>query len=454
MSYSPNCCVIDDNKPHFITVSEVLRRNTDKTVELLKEELNIQRSELLEQLHFASLEKIFIEERIYKDKQFENAKSTDEALAHIDGRLEPFKKDFVRDVTRDDLLKLLEIKMSRILRFNSDKAKDSIALLNEQLADVDYKIANIIEHSIHWFEHLKKNFGGDRTPRMTEMRGFETIQASKVVEANEKLYINRTEGFIGTSLKKDEYVCNCSDIDDIIIFFKDGKYKVVKVADKLYVGKNVIHVAVFIKNDKRTVYNAIYRDGRSGAYYIKRFAVYGVTRDKDYDVTQGKEGSRVIYFTANPNGEAETVKVALKPTTRRIRNLVFEKDFSEIAIKGRQSMGNILTKFDVHKILLKQKGGSTLGGSEIWFDKDVLRLNVDKRGELLGEFFAGDQILVITKGGDYYTTSYDLTNHFDEDILRIEKFDSGKIWSLALYDAEQGYYYIQRFLLEPSVHRQ
>ena len=432
VSYSPNCCVIDDNKPHFITVSEVLRRNTDKTVELLKEELNIQRSELLEQLHFASLEKIFIEERIYKDKQFENAKSTDEALAHIDGRLEPFKKDFVRDVTRDDLLKLLEIKMSRILRFNSDKAKDSIALLNEQLADVDYKIANIIEHSIHWFEHLKKNFGGDRTPRMTEMRGFETIQASKVVEANEKLYINRTEGFIGTSLKKDEYVCNCSDIDDIIIFFKDGKYKVVKVADKLYVGKNVIHVAVFIKNDKRTVYNAIYRDGRSGAYYIKRFAVYGVTRDKDYDVTQGKEGSRVIYFTANPNGEAETVKVALKPTTRRIRNLVFEKDFSEIAIKGRQSMGNILTKFDVHKILLKQKGGSTLGGSEIWFDKDVLRLNVDKRGELLGEFFAGDQILVITKGGDYYTTSYDLNNHFDEDILRIEKFDSGKSWSLAL----------------------
>ena len=302
---------------------------------------------------------------------------------------------------------------------------------------------------------MKENYG-KAYPRLTEIRNFETIQAAKVVEANAKLYVNRTEGFIGTGLKKDdnvEFVCNCSDIDDIIVFFKDGKYKVVKVAEKAYVGKDIIHVAVYLKNDQRTIYNVVYRDGRAGAYYIKRFAVSSVTRDKEYDLTKGAPNSKIVYFTANANGEAETIKVTLRPTTRRIKNLVFEKDFSEIAIKGRQSMGNILTKFDVHKILLKQKGGSTLGGTPIWFDADVLRLNIDKRGQYIGEFFNDDMILVITKNGDFYTTNFDLNNHYDDDILRIEKFDVGKVWSAALYDAEQGFAYLKRFTFEVQKNR-
>ena len=452
VSYSPNCCVIDENKPHFITVSEVLRRNTNNTVSLLTQELNIQREELLTQLNFASLEKIFIEERIYKDKGFENAPTTDAALDHIDSRLEPFKKDFIRDVTREDLSRLLEIRMARILKFNVDKARDLIAQMHEQIKEIDYNLEHIIDYSIDWFSSLKTKYG-KHFPRLTELRSFETIQAAKVVEANEKLYINREDGFIGTALKRDEFVCNCSDIDDIILFFKDGKYKVVKVTDKMFVGKNLLHLAIFIKNDQRTIYNVIYRDGRSGAYYIKRFAVNGVTRDKEYDLTKGTDNSKVVYFSANPNGEAETIKVALKPTTRRIRNLIFEKDFSEIAIKGRQSMGNILTKFDVHKILLKQKGGSTLGGTQIWFDSDVLRLNIDKRGDFIGEFFPDDLILVIAKNGTFYTTNFDLNNHFEDDVARIEKFDANKIWSVALFDAEQGYAYIKRFQLESSTKR-
>ncbi len=452
VSYSPNCCVIDENRPHFITVSEVLKRNTNNTVNLLTQELTIQRNEILEQLHFSSLEKIFIEERIYKDKGFENAPTTDAALDHIDTRLEPFKKDFIREITRDDLSRLLEIRMARILKFNVDKAKALIAQMHEQIKEIDFHLEHITDYAIDWFKALKTKYGKN-FPRLTELRSFETIEASKVVEANEKLYINREDGFIGTSLKKDEFVCNCSDIDDIILFFKDGKYKVVKVADKMFVGKNLLHLAIFIKNDQRTIYNAIYRDGRSGPYYIKRFAVNGVTRDKEYDLTKGTDNSKVVYFTANPNGEAETIKVALKPTTRRIRNLIFEKDFSEIAIKGRQSMGNILTKFDVHKILLKQKGGSTLGGTHIWFDPDVLRLNSDKRGNYVGEFFPEDVILVIAKNGSFYTTSFDLNNHFEDDVVRIEKFNSNKIWSAALYDAEQGYAYVKRFPFEPSFKR-
>ena len=452
VSYSPNCCVIDANKPHFITVSEVLKRNTQNTLDLLLQELEIQRQEVLEQLLFSSLEKIFIEERIYKDKGFENASSTDVALDHIDVRLEPFKKDFVREVTRDDLLRLLEIRMARILKFNIDKAEEAIAQMHEEVKTIDHHIKHIVDYAIDWFTTIKNRYG-KHFPRLTEIRNFETIQAAKVVEANEKLYINREEGFIGTGLKKDEFICNCSDIDDVILFFKDGKYKIVKVTDKMFVGKNLLHIAIFIKNDKRTIYNAVYRDGRNGAYYIKRFAVNGVTRDKEYDLTQGTENSKVVYFSANPNGEAETIKVALKPTTKRIRNLVFEKDFSEIAIKGRQSMGNVLTKFDIHKILLKQKGGSTLGGTPIWFDHDVLRLNSDKRGIYLGEFFADDLILIITKNGDFYTTNFDLNNHYEDDILRIEKFDANKIWSAALYDAEQGFAYIKRFPLEVSLKR-
>lgn len=456
VSYSPNCCVIDDNKPYFITVSEVLKRSTDNTKALLNKELDIQLDELLNALNFASLERIFIHERIYKDKEFENAENVDAALVHIDKRIEPFKKDFVREVSRDDLLKLLEIKMARILKFNEQKADENIAALKAQIKEVNDHLAHLVEYTVDWFRHLQKQFGGDKTPRLTEIRSFETIQAAKVVEANQKLYVNYDAGFIGTDLKKDddaEFVSTCSDIDDIIVFLKDGKYKVVKVADKLYVGQNIQYAAVFRKNDKRTIYNVIYSDGKNGPCYMKRFDVRSVTRDKEYDVTSGTEGSKLMYFSANGNGEAETVKVFLRQTSRRIKNKIFEVDFSHLAIKGRQSRGNLVTKNPVLKIQLKEKGVSTLGGSKIWFDPDVLRLNIDKRGDFLGEFFPEDQILIITKDGQYYTTGFELTNHFDDNILRIEKFDENKIWSMAFYDADQEYYYIKRFQLVPSVNK-
>ena len=297
---------------------------------------------------------------------------------------------------------------------------------------------------------MLKNKYGANYPRRTELRNFDTIEAAKVVEANEKLYINREEGFIGTSLKKDEFVANCSDIDDVILFYKDGRYKVVRVADKLFVGKNVLHIDVFKKNDKRTIYNVVYRDGKDGFYYMKRFTITSITRDREYDVTQGKPGSRIVYFTVNPNGEAEIIKVTLKPNPR-IKKIVFEKDFSEIAIKGRQSMGNILSKNDVHKIVLKQRGGSTLGGRKVWFDADVLRLNYDERGQYLGEFQSDDLILVVMDNGDFYTTNFDLNNHYEPGIRVIEKFDANKVWSAALYDADQqGYPYLKRFTFEAS----
>lgn len=448
ISISPNCCVIHDKKPRFMGISEMLCVSCDHTKALLQLELQIQRDELLEQLFFTSLEKIFIENRIYKDKAFEESTSQDEVIAHIDSRLEPFKPDFVREVTREDILKLLEIKMMRITKFDSDKANDTLISIKKKIEEVDAHLANIVGYTISWYEGLKNKYGKDY-PRRTEIRNFETIVATKVVEANEKLYVNKDEGFIGTGLKKDEFVCNCSNIDDIIVFFKDGKYKVVKVSDKIFVGKNILYVNVFKKNDKRTVYNLIYRDGKAGNYYIKRFSVSGITRDKEYDVTQGTPGSRVLYFTANPNGEAEIIRVALKPRPR-LSKLVFEKDFSDIAIKGRQSMGNILTKNDIHKITLKTKGGSTLGGREVWFDSDVLRLNYDNRGDYLGEFQSDDLILVVSQKGDYYTTGFDISNHFEKDILVIEKFDPNKIWTVALYDADQKYFYLKRFQLEAS----
>lgn len=448
ISISPNCCVIDENKPHFLTVSDILRRSTENTQNLLRWELEIQKSELQESLHFASLEKIFIEERIYKDKEFENAKDMDAAVAHIDKRLLPFTKIFIREITRDDILKLMEIKMGRILKFNSDKADELIARYKAEIEEIDHNLANIIDFTISWFVMLKEKYGKNY-PRMTEIRNFDTIEATKVVEANEKLYINREEGFIGTSLKKDEFVCNCSDIDDIIIFFKDGKYKIVKVSDKMFVGKNVLYLNVFKRNDKRTIYNLAYKSGKTGPYYIKRFAVTGVSRDKEYDMTQGKEGSRILYFSANPNGEAETIRVLLKPRARQ-KIQVFEKDFSDIAIKGRQSMGNLLTKADIHKVTLKQKGKSTLGGRKVWFDPDVLRLNYDERGQYLGEFQSEDQILVVNDNGDFHTTNFDLSNHFETNIIKIEKFDENKIWTAVLYDADQKYMYLKRFTFESS----
>lgn len=452
VSISPNCCVICDSKPHFLTVSDVLRRSVDNTVRLLGEELSIQKHELEETLHFASLEKIFIEERIYKDKAFEDSTSMDIAVAHIDKRIEPFKLSFVREVTREDILKLMEIKMGRILKFNSEKAEEQIAAIKTDIEEIENHLAHIVDYTIRWYEALKSKYGKNY-PRRTVIRSFDTIEATKVVEANEKLYINREEGFMGTGLKKDEFICNCSDIDDIIIFYKDGKYKVVRVSEKMFIGKNVLYINVFKKNDTRTIYNVIYRDGKDGLHYIKRFAVTGVTRDKEYDLTQGKPGSRVVWFTANPNGEAEILKITFKPKPR-LKCLFIDKDFSDIAIKGRQSMGNIVTKNEIHKISLKEKGGSTLGGRQVWFDRDILRLNYDGRGEYLGEFHGNDQILVIMKNGDFCTTSFDATNHYEADIMIIEKYDSGKTWTAALNDADQGYPYLKRFKLEPTQKKQ
>lgn len=448
LSVAPNCCVIYQEKPHFLSVSDVLKFSTDNTLRLLKEELLIQKAELQESIFALSLERIFIEERIYKDKEFEDSKTMDEAVAHIDKRLEPFKPSFIREVEKDDILKLMEIKMARILRFSSNKADETMASLNARLKETKHNLAHITEYTINWFAHLKERYGA-AYPRKTEVRIFDTIDAVKVVEATEKLYINREEGFIGTSLKKDEFLFNCSDIDDIIIFYKDGKFKVVKVADKLYVGKNIIHVGIFKKNDQRTVYNAVYRNGKDGAFFMKRFAATGLTRDKEYDLTQGTPGSKIWYFSANPNGEAEVLRVLLRPKPR-IKKTSFEMDFSEIAIKGRGAMGNILTKNDVHRIVLKHKGESTLGGRKVWFDFDVLRLNYDGRGELLGEFNPSDLILVVLKNGTWFTTNSDAGNHYPDNILRIEKFDTNKIWTAALFDADQKFPYLKRFTFEAT----
>lgn len=448
-SISLNCCVIYDKKPHFLNISEILKRTTDNTLSLLRKELEIEKSELEEDLLFASLERIFIEERIYKDKEYENSRSKDEACLHIEKRIEPYKANFIREITKEDLYRLFEIKMLRILKFSSDKADEYIAGLKKQIEDINHKLSDMVGYTSEWFNMLKEKYG-KAFPRKTEIRSFDTIEAAKVAEANERLYINREEGFIGTSLKKDEFIDNCSNLDDVIIFYKDGKYIITPVAEKKFVGKNIIHISIFKKNDKRTIYNAVYKNGKDGIHYIKRFFVTGITRDKVYDLTQGEKGSKVEYFTANPNGEAEVIKVLLRPNPK-LRKVSFDKDFSEVSIKGRQAQGNLLTKNDVQKITLKQKGESTLGGRKVWFDQDVLRLNYDNRGTYLGEFNGQDKILVITTDGEFYTTSFDLSVHFDDNILRIEKFNSHKTWTAILNDAsQQNYPYIKRFQFEAS----
>ena len=464
ISISPNCCVIDEKKPCFLTISDVLRRNVDTTLNLLKQERLIRRGELMEALHFASLEQIFIEERIYKDKQFENAKTMDAACEWIDERLTPWYPQMVREVTKDDILRLMDIKMARILKFNKDKAEENIARIKDEVKQIDKELANMVEVTCDWFRFIQEKYGKEH-PRLTEIRNFDNISAAKVVEANEKLYINREDGFIGTSLKKDEYVCNCSDIDDVIVFYKDGTYKVVRIAEKLFVGETerskaekkkaeIIHLAIFRKSDSRTIYNVVYRDGKNGICYIKRFNVTSVTRDREYDLTQGKPGSRVLYFTANPNGEAEVIKVILKPNPK-LKRVFFDKDFSELAIKGRQSMGNMLTKLDVARITLKSHGLSTLGGRKVWYDPDVKRLNYDEQGNFLGEFNSGDQILVILKNGDFYLTNFDLNNHFEDNILRIEKYNANKVWTVALFDQDQsGFLYVKRFSMEATSRHQ
>ena len=453
VSISPNCCVIEDNKPQFLTVSDVLRHSVDRTKDLIRQELEIRKGELQEQLHFQSLERIFIEERIYKDKKFEQAPNVDAVCEHIDERLTPYYPQLIREVTKDDILKLLEIKMQRILKFNKDKADELMARLKAEIEEIDRDLANLTEVTANWFQFLKDKYGKDH-PRLTEIRNFDTIDSAKVAEANQKLYINRNDGFIGTGLKKDEFVCNCSDLDDVIIFYKDGKYKIVRIAEKLFVGKNIMYVNVFKKNDSRTIYNAVYRDGRKGACFIKRFNVTSMTRDKEYDLTQGTDGSRVMYFTANPNGEAEVIKVTLDPS-QKVKKIFIEKDFSEVMIKGRASKGNLLTKYAVHRIGLKSHGHSTLGGRKVWFDPDVNRLNYDEHGQLLGEFFDDDQILVVLKNGDYYLSNFDLNNHYEPNILRIEKYDADKIWTAVLYDADnQGYPYLKRFQMDASKKKQ
>lgn len=457
VNISPNCCVIEDDKPKFLNVSDVLRASVDRTKDLIRRELEIRKGELLEQYHFSSLEKIFIEERIYKDRKFEQAPDVDTVCEHIDERLTPYYPQLVREVTKDDILKLLEIKMQRILKFNKEKAEELMARIKAEIDNIDRDLANMVEVTANWFTFLKDKYGKDH-PRLTEIRNFDTIEASKVVEANEKLYINRQDGFIGTSLKKDEFVCNCSDIDDIIIFYKDGKYKVVRVADKIFVGKNILHLGVFKKNDKRTIYNVVYRDGRKGPCYIKRFNVTGISRDRENDLTSGTPGSKVMYFTANPNGEAEIIKVTLDPMevqSKRKTSIFLEKDFSEVIIKGRTSKGNILTKKQVNRIGLKSHGHSTLGGRKVWFDADVKRLNYDDHGTLLGEFNDDDMILVILTNGEFYLTNFDVNNHYEDNIKIIEKFDAAKVWTAVLFDADNdGYPYIKRFQMEATRRKQ
>ena len=355
-------------------------------------------------------------------------------------------------MTDEDLLRLEDIPMKRIHKYNSEKAEAQIAAYNERINEIEGNLGRMTDYTIAWYEGLKAKYG-DAYPRHTVIRGFDNIEAANVAEANEKLYINREEGFIGTGLKKDEFVCNCSDIDDIIIFYRDGKYKVVRVQEKMFVGKNIIHIDVFKRNDLRTIYNVIYQDGRGGTYYMKRFAVTGITRDKEYDLTQGSSGSRVSWFSANPNGEAEVVKVTLKPKLR-LSKLQFDVDFGTLAIKGKQSRGNIVTRNEVHRFSLKEKGASTLGGRQVWFDPDVLRLNYDGRGQYLGEFSGDDRILVILKSGEFYMTNYDASNHYEEGILRIERYRPGHIWTAVLNDADQGYLYIKRFPFEVSAKKQ
>ena len=458
VSISPNCCVIDERKPQFLTVSDVLKRSVDNTLSLLRQERLIRKGELMEQLHFASLEQIFIEERIYKDKKFENAKTMDEACEWIDERLTPWYPQMVREVTKEDILRLMDIKMARILKFNKSKAEENIVRIKQEIKQIDKELGNMVEVTCDWFRFIKEKYGKNH-PRLTEIKNFDTISAATVVEANEKLYINREEGFIGTSLKKDEFISNCSDIDDIIIFYKDGTYKVTKVTEKLFVGETerskaekrkaeIIHVAIFKKNDSRTIYNAVYRDGKNGNYYVKRFNVTSMTRDREYDLTKGTPASRVLYFTANANGEAEVIKVVLKPNPK-LKKVFFDYDFSLLAIKGRASMGNLLSKNEIARISLKSHGSSTLGGREVWFDPDVNRLNYDELGTYLGEFHSEDKILVILTNGDFYITGFDTNIHFEDNILRIEKYDANKIWTAVLFDKDQnGFAYIKRFPLD------
>ncbi|ROI14144.1 DNA gyrase/topoisomerase IV subunit A [Epilithonimonas hominis] len=443
---SPNACVIVGDKPMFLSVSDILKHNTDHTVSLLKKELEIELHELQESWHFSSLERIFIENRIYHD--IEEVKSWDEVIRTIDEGLKPHTKHLLRSVTEEDIVRLTEIRIKRISRFDLDKFKENILALEGKIEQVKHHLANLITYAIDYYTNIQKKYGKGKE-RKTEIRIFDTIDATKVAVANEKFYVNREEGFIGTSLKKDEYLFDCSDIDDIITFQKDGTMKVVKVEPKTFIGKNIVHVAVWKKNDKRTVYNMIYREGREGPYYMKRFSVTGVTRNTDYKLASDKKGSEMLYFTANPNGEAEIVSVLLKPNARVRKNKI-DIDFSDLAIKGRDSKGNLVTKYAVKKVDLKEEGVSTLAPRKIWFDDSVRRLNADGRGSLLGNFKGDDKILTINSQGEAKLVSFDLMNRFDDDYLILEKWNPEQPITCIYFDGEKDKYFVKRFLLEAT----
>lgn len=446
VSISPNSCIIENDKPHFMGVNEMLKISTHKTLDLLRRELEIEKAELQESYMFASLEKIFIKDEMYIDFKLYSDKPT--LFGYLDGRFAKYKKQFIREITNDDYEKLTQIPMIRITRFDSAKADEKMKALDARIKEIDHHLANLIDYAVEYFKNLKKKYGAGRE-RKTEIKSFENIVATQVVIANEKLYVNREDGFAGYGLKKDEFISDCSDIDDIIVFRKDGSMMVTKVQDKAFVGKDLIHIAVYKKNDERTIYNMVYRDGKSGAVFMKRFPVTGVTRDKQYDLTKGTKGSEVLYFTANPNGESEIVEVQLKPLPG-LRKVQWDLNFADLAIKGRNSMGNVVTKYAVKKIILKQKGVSTLGALDIWFDDTVQRLNTDKRGTFLGSFGPDDKILTITQSGHYKLTGFDLATHFDQDMVLIEKWNPNKAVSAIYLDGESKTYFVKRFLVESS----
>ncbi|MBE0660887.1 MAG: DNA gyrase/topoisomerase IV subunit A [Bacteroidales bacterium] len=446
ISISTNSCVIYEGKPQFLSVNDLLKISTNNTLSLLRGELQIRKDDLLEKLHFASLEKIFIEKRIYR--RIEESETWQEVIDAIDKGLKPHTKQFIREVTTNDIIRLTEIQIKRISKYNSFKADEEIKRLQDELSEVQHGLDNLVEFAIDYFKRILKKYGKGRE-RRTEIRNFDVIEAAAVAAATQKLYVNREEGFAGSSLKKDEFVCECSDIDDIIAFRDDGTFLVTKVADKVFMGKNIIHIDVFKRNDERTIYNMVYREGKNGNAFIKRFAVLGITRDKEYDLTSGKPNSKVLYFTANPNGEAETIKVFLKPKPK-LKKLSFEFDFSTLAIKGRNSKGNILNRNPVQKIVKSEEGISTLGARSIWFDDTVRRLNTDARGKYLGEFGSDDRILTIMSSGTYLHTGYDLSLHFDEDLAHIEKHNNGKILTVIYYNGVKQNYFLKRFIVEPA----
>ncbi|MBE7174847.1 MAG: DNA gyrase/topoisomerase IV subunit A [Mucilaginibacter polytrichastri] len=447
VSISPNACVIRDDKPHFLSVNDILTENTLQTKALLKQELEIRKLELQEKIFFSSLLKIFIQEGMYKHPDYENSGSFEVVKEVLYRLFEPFAGQLYRAITDEDLKKLIDKPMSSITRFDVKKADEQMKALEGEIKQVNHHLRHLTDYAIAWFEKLREKYGKGRE-RKTELRLFDKVEATKVALANVKLYINREDGFIGTGLKKDDFVCDCSDIDDIVVFREDGKMLVTRVAEKTFVGKNVLHAQVFEKNDERTTYNLIYRDGQTGTSYIKRFQAGGVTRDKEYDLTKGSKNSKVLWFTANPNGESEVVTITLKPVPK-VRNLIFDVDFAEIAIKGRASQGNIATKYAVKKIVQKSKGVSTLSGRKIWFDEILHRLNADGRGRYLGEFDGDDKILVVQADGQFELTSFDLANHYDTHNLLLEKYDAEKVYTAVHIDGRNKQHLVKRFRIEP-----